>query len=474
MKPFFTDTILKRGKTYFEQNRVFSVNQYDNQTYTGIVLGSEAYHTKITLDEDYQIMSATCDCPYAKEGKHCKHEAALYFAIEDRIPKDDHQYFDAKDFFNTVKENRRDSFEIDYIFTDTYDGYLDCLREFYDEDKLDITQFQRTIDNLLEISYPKGYVNALYYMTFDCYEEFLENDQNIDKTYSWLKDKIRYKRYMDVYEHLEPIIERLNSEQQLNVYQEILKKKYIPKILNKYIKIVKKNYLDMEEFLDKLSACKESETYVIEMIRYYLKNKGSRLANLYYKNHKQLIKSKDGKMKIQSLLQEGHEKDYYNYLIENKELSYGPDIRYVYSNCRDFYGNLYMDELMELIEKNCNEYNLAYILKNIDDNQRLCYYLLKKADYRLFDNFTLVIKRYSFEIYIMIALECLKNYSNMGGNISSFDNKVHGVVRQLDHMARVEFIDVLKNFYVGKDKYIEVLNKCLEGDEFEYNDEVRY
>lgn len=135
----------------------------------------------------------------------------------------------------------------------------------------------------------------------------------------------------------------------------------------------------MEEFLDKLSACKESETYVIEMIRYYLKNKGSRLANLYYKNHKQLIKSKDGKMKIQSLLQEGHEKDYYNYLIENKELSYGPDIRYVYSNCRDFYGNLYMDELMELIEKNCNEYNLAYILKNIDDNQRLCYYLLKKA-----------------------------------------------------------------------------------------------
>ena len=33
-------------------------------------------------------MSATCDCPYAIEGKHCKHEAALYFAIEERLPKD--------------------------------------------------------------------------------------------------------------------------------------------------------------------------------------------------------------------------------------------------------------------------------------------------------------------------------------------------------------------------------------------------
>ena len=71
MKSFFTETILKRGKTYFEQNRVFSVNQYDNQTYTGIILGNEAYHTKITLDEHYDVMSATCDCPYAKEGNHC-------------------------------------------------------------------------------------------------------------------------------------------------------------------------------------------------------------------------------------------------------------------------------------------------------------------------------------------------------------------------------------------------------------------
>ena len=50
MSSFFTDTILEREKKYFEQNRVFSVNQKDDKTYTAIVLGSEAYHTKITLD----------------------------------------------------------------------------------------------------------------------------------------------------------------------------------------------------------------------------------------------------------------------------------------------------------------------------------------------------------------------------------------------------------------------------------------
>ena len=94
MSSFFTDTILERGKKYFEQNRVFSINQKDDQTYTAIVLGSEAYHTKITLDEHYNVMSATCDCPYAKDGHHCKHEAALYFAIEERLPKDEQQYID--------------------------------------------------------------------------------------------------------------------------------------------------------------------------------------------------------------------------------------------------------------------------------------------------------------------------------------------------------------------------------------------
>ena len=97
MSSFFTDTILERGKKYFEQNRVFSVNQKDDQTYTAIVLGSEAYHTKITLDEHYNVMSATCDCPYANEGHHCKHEAALYFAIEERLPKDEKQYIDIND-----------------------------------------------------------------------------------------------------------------------------------------------------------------------------------------------------------------------------------------------------------------------------------------------------------------------------------------------------------------------------------------
>ena len=59
---FYRYNIRKRKK-YFEQNRVFSINQKDDQTYTAIVLGSEAYHTKITLDEHYNVMSARVIAP---------------------------------------------------------------------------------------------------------------------------------------------------------------------------------------------------------------------------------------------------------------------------------------------------------------------------------------------------------------------------------------------------------------------------
>ena len=64
MSSFFTDTILERGKKYFEQNRVFSVNQKGDQTYTGIVLGSEAYHTKIIVDDTSIVCIETINCSF--------------------------------------------------------------------------------------------------------------------------------------------------------------------------------------------------------------------------------------------------------------------------------------------------------------------------------------------------------------------------------------------------------------------------
>lgn len=148
MSSFFTDTILERGKKYFEQNRVFSVNQKGDQTYTGIVLGSEAYHTKIIVDDTNQVIDAICDCPYAKDGHHCKHEAALYFAIEERLPKDEKQYIDINALLKRVRARSRSSYMLKREFNEEFKKYLKNIIQLNKQGNFHISNYQQVIEEL--------------------------------------------------------------------------------------------------------------------------------------------------------------------------------------------------------------------------------------------------------------------------------------------------------------------------------------
>ena len=74
-KKLFEQKIRSRGKEY----AYYCVSGYtsDESGYSATVRGSEDY--KVMIFADYSKMS--CSCPYAKDGKHCKHMAAvLYYA----------------------------------------------------------------------------------------------------------------------------------------------------------------------------------------------------------------------------------------------------------------------------------------------------------------------------------------------------------------------------------------------------------
>lgn len=74
-KKLFEQKIRSRCKEY----AYYCVTDYmaDENVYSAIVRGSEDY--KVSISADYSKMS--CSCPYAKDGKHCKHMAAvLYYA----------------------------------------------------------------------------------------------------------------------------------------------------------------------------------------------------------------------------------------------------------------------------------------------------------------------------------------------------------------------------------------------------------
>jgi hypothetical protein len=76
------ERILERGYDYWESGAIQEPVHIEGDTYTAVVMGSEAYQVSIGLDKQGDI-THSCTCPY-DFGPVCKHVIALLFEIEDR------------------------------------------------------------------------------------------------------------------------------------------------------------------------------------------------------------------------------------------------------------------------------------------------------------------------------------------------------------------------------------------------------
>ncbi len=83
---YFTNKILQRGKSYWEDGMVEDLEQADQDTYTATVYGTHSYYVSVRrLPKDR--LGFSCNCPYAKDGNTCKHMAAVLFEIEENDPE---------------------------------------------------------------------------------------------------------------------------------------------------------------------------------------------------------------------------------------------------------------------------------------------------------------------------------------------------------------------------------------------------
>lgn len=91
-------TSVCRGLDYFEDKRVLSWSQIDNNKYEGYVSGSEKEPYFVTIDIEHPKKSI-CNCPHAKGTRRvCKHKVALFFTI---FPDE------AKKFIDEIEEEER-------------------------------------------------------------------------------------------------------------------------------------------------------------------------------------------------------------------------------------------------------------------------------------------------------------------------------------------------------------------------------
>ena len=76
----FSHKILERGYQYYEDELVDEM-QTEQEITTATIKGSKPYHVQVRYQNGH-LSWATCDCPYARNGRYCKHEAALLYALD--------------------------------------------------------------------------------------------------------------------------------------------------------------------------------------------------------------------------------------------------------------------------------------------------------------------------------------------------------------------------------------------------------
>lgn len=77
--------ILARGRAYYTQGRVVDLELDEEDAWVAQVEGTERYEVRVTQAPNREL-TCLCDCPY-EFGEHCKHIAAVLYAIEEAFPE---------------------------------------------------------------------------------------------------------------------------------------------------------------------------------------------------------------------------------------------------------------------------------------------------------------------------------------------------------------------------------------------------
>lgn len=173
----FPSAIIKRGRDYFQEGRVISLN-HDGNRVAAIVEGSdEEYEVTLTFGKDgYTLLKGGCTCPYYDD---CKHMVAVLYALEE-----ERAHSTPKNLPLNSKEYLLASLEEWKRGEDRRGRYEHLIRELRallkDTDVLD--KGELLVRSFVDIEYGlylRSRMSDFYYATFSFYELLpLANETN--------------------------------------------------------------------------------------------------------------------------------------------------------------------------------------------------------------------------------------------------------------------------------------------------------
>ena len=183
-KSLFRSRILERGYDYYLDGKV-DIKSVGREEIKADVFGTDAYNVVIDIDND-RIFDMKCNCPYALDGKYCKHMAAvLYERFGDDIDKTggafdnvDHldklmrdkelRYEETERLLQKIPNSERHKILVDYIANNS--ELRNTLKMQYDfvMDARQLLQLRQEIDRIVDEHYYDGFIDYSHVWDFCC------------------------------------------------------------------------------------------------------------------------------------------------------------------------------------------------------------------------------------------------------------------------------------------------------------------
>lgn len=196
----FAPQILERGYDYFEQGLVEGFKKTKTKV-TAKVLGSEEYDVSIKIKND-TVVDADCDCPYAMDGKYCKHMAAVLYFDEKPQQEDDPS---VDELVSKASEKDVRDFLTKILKGDTRLRTL--FKSLVEPDNGDLKSYQQSVDAIIaEYADPSGFIdyyradrfeNDMYRFIVDGVQLLIE-DGDLKLAFSVINYVVKKLNYLDI------------------------------------------------------------------------------------------------------------------------------------------------------------------------------------------------------------------------------------------------------------------------------------
>jgi len=205
-KYLFRPVILSRGEDYYYGGNISHIRK----TQTGweaVAHGTNDYDVRIETDGN-RVMSMYCSCPYAADGKHCKHMAALLYTLEENDCQEDAETGKSESIDEILEAMSREELrnELRTIIEEN-STFRDRIRSRYRKTPANINDVRRIVQTLemLEIEIGDRYGHIDWQNEWD-YADAFKECLNVN-----LEPMLDSGEYMPVFEVLKEAFRILNQ-----------------------------------------------------------------------------------------------------------------------------------------------------------------------------------------------------------------------------------------------------------------------